>query len=180
MAQHPAAMEIAQLEQRALRAMQAGRPLEAHEAWRHILALDPQHPRALDAVGDHAFRRGDLATARECYERLVHVDGRDTQQWINLAIVRQRLGDEAGEEEALRSALTRDPMDLLALILRGNLFERQGKSHQASQAYGAAAAVAPPLERLHPDLRPSVTHARECLFRLRGKTVAKPIIEPTE
>ena len=25
----------------------------------------------------------------------------------------------------------------------------------------------------------SITHARECLFRLRGKTVAKPIIEPT-
>ena len=162
MAQRQAAVgEVAQLEQRALRAMQAGHPLEALEAWRRILALDPQHPRALDAVGDHAFRRGDLEAARECYERLVRVDGRDTQQWINLAIVRQRLGDEAGEEEALRSALTRDPMDLLALILRGNLYERQGKSHQASQAYGAAAAVAPPLERLHPDLRPSVTHARE-------------------
>ena len=160
MAQQQAAGEIAQLEQRAVRAMQAGRPVEAHEAWRRILGIDPQHPRALDAVGEQAFRRGDLALAKDCYERLVRVDGRDTQQWINLALVRQRLGDEPGEEEALRSALTRDPMDLLALILRGNLYERQGKSHQASQAYGAAAAVSPPLENLHPDLRPAVTHAR--------------------
>jgi aspartyl/asparaginyl beta-hydroxylase (cupin superfamily)/Tfp pilus assembly protein PilF len=160
MAQEPAmTAEIAELEQRALRAAQAGRWQEAHEGWRRLLALAPGHPRALDAVGDHAFRRGDLALARECYEKLVQVDGRDPQQWVNLAIVRQRLGDQKGEEEALKGALTADPMDLLALLLKGDLLDRHGRTHEAARAYGAAAAVAPPMERLHPDLRPAVAKA---------------------
>jgi len=113
----------------------------------------------LGAVGDQAFRRGDLALARDCYEKLVRLDGRDTQQWVNLAIIRQRLGDEPGEEEALRSALSVDPMDLLALLMRGEMLERRGRMHDAAQAYGAAAAVAPPMDRLHPELRPAVTKA---------------------
>lgn len=153
------APEIAQWEGRAVREAQAGHAEQADAAWRRVLELDPRHASALDAVGDRAFRRGDLATALDCYKRLVEVDGSDTQQWINLAIVCQRLGDGKGEEEALTSALSVDPMDLLALILRGNLLERQGKTHQAAQAYGAVAAVAPPLEQLHPDLRPAVTKA---------------------
>ena len=159
MMQDMAAGQVVQIEGRALQAMRAGRLQEALEAWKRVLELNPSHPRALDAVGDHAFRRGDLPVALDCYEKLVAVDGRDSQQWINLAIVRQRLGDDRGEEEALRSALSVDPMDLLALILRGNLLERQGRMHEAAQAYGAAAAVSPPIDQLHPDLRPAVSKA---------------------
>jgi aspartyl/asparaginyl beta-hydroxylase (cupin superfamily) len=155
----PGPAEVRRLQERAVGAMRAGRAQEALQSWKRVLELDAGHAQALDAVGDHAFRTGDLALARDCYERLVGVDGRDTQQWVNLAIVRQRLGDEAGEEEALRSALTVDPMDLLALILRGQLLERQGRMHEAASAYGAAAAVSPPLDRLHPDLRPAVGKA---------------------
>jgi Cytochrome c biogenesis factor len=154
-----AAAEVRQLEERALRAAQAGRAVEAQQAWKRVVELDAGNARALDAVGDHAFRTGDLAVARDCYERLVKVDGRDAQQWINLAIVRQRLGDERGEEEALRGALSLDPADLLALLLRGQMLERQGRMHEAAQAYGAAATVSPPLDRLHPDLRPAVGKA---------------------
>ena len=67
--------------------------------------------------------------------------------------------DIAGEEAAITRALSLDPMDLLALILRADLLERQGKRHEAAQAFGAIVAVAPPVERLHPDLRPAVTRA---------------------
>jgi aspartyl/asparaginyl beta-hydroxylase (cupin superfamily) len=159
MAQELTAAQAAQLEDRAVRAMQSGRLQEAQQAWQQLLRLDPGHPRALDALGDQAFRRGDLALARDCYEKLVRVDGRDTQQWVNLAIIRQRLGDEGGEEEALRSALSVDPMDLLALLMRGQMLERRGRMHEAAQAYGAVAAVAPPMDRLHPELRPAVEKA---------------------
>ncbi len=67
--------------------------------------------------------------------------------------------DEAGEERALKRALTLDPRDLVALVLRANLLERQGHTHRAALAYGAVASVAPPLAQLHPDLKPAVTHA---------------------
>ena len=115
----------------------------------------------LASLGQSAFRAGDLAAARVHYMQLVKADGSDTQQWVNLAVVCQGLRDEAGEEGAIKGALARDPLDLLALILRANLLERQGKRHEAAHAYGAVATVSPPLDRLHPDLRPAVSHAMQ-------------------
>jgi aspartyl/asparaginyl beta-hydroxylase (cupin superfamily) len=111
------------------------------------------------SLGQAALRRGDLAAAREHYSALVRADGGDAQQWVNLAVACHGLRDEQGEENAIREALVRDPLDLLALLLRANLLERQGKRHEAAQCYGAVAAVSPPLDRLHPDLRPGVEHA---------------------
>lgn len=116
---------------------------------------------SLKALGQRAFRAGDLAGARDYYQRVVQADGNDPQQWVNLAVVCQGLRDEAGEEAAIKGALARDPLDLLALILRANFLERQGRRHDAAQAYGAVITVSPPLDRLHPDLRPSVAHALE-------------------
>jgi aspartyl/asparaginyl beta-hydroxylase (cupin superfamily) len=152
--------EVLALEEQAARAAQSGRPDEAVRAWERLLALEPRHARALDALGQFAFRRGDLQQARALLERLVMADGSDPQQWVNLAVACQGLKDEAGEEKAIQQALSVDPGDLLALLLRGNLLERQGRTHDAARAYGAATTVAPPGDRLHPELRPSVAHAR--------------------
>src|SRR5687767_2415574 len=158
--QETAAAEVQALEAQAARAAQAGREEEVLRLWSRILDLQPAHARALDILGQVAFRRGDLARARVLLERLVQADGRDPQQWVNLAVACQGLGDAAGEEAAIRQALSVDPSDLLALLMRGNLLERLGRRHEAARAYGAAATVAPPMDRLHPDLRPPVAHAR--------------------
>jgi len=151
--------EVRALEAQAVHASQAGRHEEALRFWSRILDLQPEHARALDVLGQVAFRRGDLGKARVLLERLVREDGRDPQQWVNLAVTCQGLKDEAGEEAAIRQALSVDPSDLLALLMRGNLLERQGRTHDAARAFGAAATVAPAMDRLHPDLRPSVSHA---------------------
>ena len=151
--------EINALEAQAARAAQSGREPEAVRLWNRILEIDPRHVRALAALGQRSFRGGDMQAARAAFQRLVEADGSDPQQWINLALACRNLKDEAGEESAIQRALSADPLDLLALILRGNLLERQGKTHQAARAFGAAATVSPPLERLHPDLRPAVSHA---------------------
>lgn len=154
-----AAQEINALEAAAARAMQAGREQEALGFWSRILAIDPNHGRTLSAIGQHSFRKGDLESARTAFQRVVDTDGSDPQQWISLALVHQKRNDEPGEEQAIQRALTVDPTDLLALILRANLFERQGSTHKAALAYGAVATVAPPVERLNQDLRPAVAHA---------------------
>ena len=151
--------EINALEARAARAVQTGKEQEALRLWGHILEIDPNHARTLSALGQHAFRKGDAQSARVAFQRVVDTDGSDSQQWVNLALACQRLNDEQGEVDAIKAALTVDPTDLLGLILRGNLFERQGKSHHAAAAYGAVAAVSPSFDRLNPDLRPAVTHA---------------------
>jgi aspartyl/asparaginyl beta-hydroxylase (cupin superfamily) len=151
--------EILVLEEQALRASQMGRGEDARRAWERILALDPGHARALDLLGQAAFRRGDLPQARALLERLTQADGADPQQWVNLAVACQGLRDEAAEEAAIRRALTVDPRNLLALLMRGNLMERRGRTHEAARAYGAAATVSPAVDRLLPELRPAVTHA---------------------
>ncbi len=129
----------------------------------------------IEALGKSAFRRGDLEAARTHYDRLVQADGSDPQQWINLAVVCQGLRDEPGEEAAIKGALARDPLDLLALILSANLLERQGKRHEAARAYGAVATVSPPLDRLNPDLRPAVSHAMQ--FRDRYQLEVAEFLE---
>ena len=154
-----AAQEIIVLEAEAARALQLGREQDTLNFWGRILAIDPNHGRTLSAIGQHAFRKGNLDAARTAFQRVVDTDGTDPQQWISLALVFQNLKDEAGEEKSIAHALTVDPSDLLALIMRGNLLERQGKTHLAAQAYGAAATVSPPAERLDPSLLQAVTHA---------------------
>lgn len=117
-------------------------------------------PSALLSMSQRAFRTGDLAGAHAALTRLVALPGCGLQPWINLAVVCQAQGDEAGEEAAIRAALMLDASDLLALILRAGLLARQGKRHAAARAYGTVAAVAPPLERLAPNLQPAVREAQ--------------------
>jgi len=155
----PRLQEINALEAEAVRAARSGRDEEANRLWGRILQIDSTHARTLTALGQRAFAQGDIESARVAFQRLVDADGSDPQQWISLALACQNLRDEPGEENAIQRALAVNPTDLPALLLRGKLFERQGKNHQAARAYGAAASVSPPLERLHPDLRPAVSHA---------------------
>jgi len=156
-----AAAAVNALSGEAARAAQAGDESGMIRAWARILEIDPNHSPTLSGMGHFSFRKGNLQAARTAFQRVADTDGSDVQQWINLALVNQRLGDDVAEAEAIRRGLALDPSDLLCLVLRGNLLERQGKQHQAARAYSAAATVAPPLEQLHPELRPAVLHARE-------------------
>ena len=155
----PAAAEAAALDDQALAELQRGRPREALLLWRRVLAIEPRHLRALNMLGQLSFQQGDFATARQAFETITVADGSDPRQWVNLSFACQRLGDEAAEEAALFKALSVDASDLLALLQRGRLYERQGRRAEAAGAYGAAAVVAPPAERLTPELRPLLLHA---------------------
>jgi aspartate beta-hydroxylase len=154
-----AANQIAVLHSAATQAAQAGRTNEALAVWAQILQIDPNHVATLTALGKHAMRSGDMKGARAAFERVTKVDGRDQQQWLNLALANRQLHDDAAEEAAITQALTVDPMDLLALIMRAEMYERFGKRHQAASAHAAVANVAPPLDQLHPSLRPAVERA---------------------
>ena len=151
--------EINALEVQAVGAAQSGREAEAISLWRRILEIDPGHARTLTTLGLRAFHKGDLQEARAAFQRLVDANGTEPQQWINLALACRQLKDQPGEESAISRALSLDPTELVALILRADLLERQGKRHQAALAHGAVSSVSPPLDRLHPDLKPAVSHA---------------------
>ena len=156
-----AAPEIEAFEAAAIRAAQAGREEEAIRHWTRILELDPNHLRTLASLGQRAFRRGDMLGARAAFQRLADIDGSDAQRWVHLALAHRGLNDEPAEEGAIRQALSIDPTDLVALILRADLVERQGKRHEAAVAHGRVAAVSPPLDRLRPELRPALARSLE-------------------
>jgi aspartate beta-hydroxylase len=158
--QQPALQEITALEAAAARAAQGGREDEAVRLYGRILAIDPNHLVSLAALGQRAFRQGDLQSARTCFQRLADLDGADPQRWIHLALACRSLNDEEAEESAIQRALSLDPTDLVALILRADLLERQGRKHAAAVAHGRVATVSPPLERLRPELRPAVAKAQ--------------------
>jgi aspartyl/asparaginyl beta-hydroxylase (cupin superfamily) len=151
--------EIAILEAAAIQATKAGKEEDAARLWARLLELAPAHPLALSSLGKRAFRYGDHATARLAFERLVRADQDDPQSWINLALACQAQKDEAAEETAIHNALVADPSNMVALILRANLLERQGDTHKSASVYGAVAQVAPPLAQLEPGMRTAVEHA---------------------
>ena len=151
--------DLRALEGQAAQAEMSGRLDDAARVWERIVEAVPNHAPALFSLGQYFLRKNDPGRAKLWLDKVVKADGRDPQQWLSLAVACQGLKDEAGEEAALTGALKADPSDLLALILRANLFERQGRVADASRLYGAVAVIAPPAERLHPDLRASVAHA---------------------
>ncbi|SFD26214.1 aspartyl/asparaginyl beta-hydroxylase domain-containing protein [Massilia yuzhufengensis] len=157
--QQPDPRQLATLERDALQAANRGDAQGAARLWESILARSPGHPRALRSLSHLAFQSGDLARARGLLDRLVVADGRDIQQWLNLAVVCLAMRDDAAEEAAIRGALTVDAYDLVALVMRSRLFIRQGRRQEAAGACAAVAAVAPPLDRLAPDLQPAVREA---------------------
>jgi aspartyl/asparaginyl beta-hydroxylase (cupin superfamily) len=151
--------EVNALEAEAVRAAQSGREDVAVSLWSRILEIDPRHARTLTVLGQRAFRNGDFPSARATFQQLTEADGSNPEQWINLALACRQLKDETAEESAIQRALVLEPKHLVALILRANLLERQGKTHQAAQVSVAVAQAAGPLERLHPELRLAVSSA---------------------
>lgn len=160
--------DAAILEAAAIQAAQSGRDDEAARLWSMLLDLNPQHPLALTALGKRAYRLGDHASARRAFERLVRAERDQPQHWINLALACQGQGDEQAEQQAIHNALVADPHDMVALLLRANLLERQGQTHKSASAYGAVASVAPPLERLAPGMRDAVAHAHRYIERYQS------------
>lgn len=160
MAPGSAAEEVRSLHAQARDALQRGHRDEAARAMRRVLELDADDPGALSLLGQLSFSKGELIVARDLLARAAQLNPRDPQAWTSLSMVQQRLGDAEATESALSQALQADPHDLLALLLRGKHFERQGRQQQAAQAYGAAATVAPPLDQLSPELRVAVQKAQ--------------------
>src|SRR5215472_12864499 len=156
-----AAPEIEALEAAAVRAAQAGRDEEVISYWNRILAVDPNHVRTLSALGQRYLRKGDLQSARAAFERVTSIQGSDTQSWCHLALACRGLNDEQAEESAIQRALSSNQIDLMALILRADLLERQGKMHEAAVAHGCVATGSPPPEQLRPKLRSAVMRSQK-------------------
>jgi aspartyl/asparaginyl beta-hydroxylase (cupin superfamily) len=154
---------IANLAQAALAAMRAGRMDEAAHTWDQILARAPEHAQALLYRGQIALLRKDVAGATALLERAAEAAPREPAIVLNMAFACRAAGDLAGEAENLERALTLDPYFFPALLAKGAMLERAGHPRSAAQVYRNAIKIAPPEERVPPDLRGALQHARQCV-----------------
>jgi aspartate beta-hydroxylase len=132
---------------------------EANALWSAVLALAPCHLAALTQVGQAAWNRGDLAAAAQAFDTAAQVEPANPRRWVNLAMVQERGGDEAGLAASIARALALEPRELMALLMRGRQHERAGRAAAAAADFGAAVAVSPPIDQLLPEHRPALAHA---------------------
>ncbi len=151
------------LMQGADRAAMAGRMDEAARLWGQVLALTPDHPKALFYLGQHELYRKDLKAARELFERAAKGAPREPGIPLNLSFVFRAMGDANAEAEALIQALIIDPYFYPALLSKGMLFERAGQRRSAAQVYTSVLRIIPPDDQLPPSVRAPIAHAREVI-----------------
>lgn len=114
-------------------ALAAGRFDRADEAWRKVLALDPDQPEALEGLASASERKSNLDEAihlrRQLVERAPTAEG-----WRNLAALLERKGDDDGLLEARRNVVELEPLgpDWAAL---GRAFLRLRRPSEAAEAF---------------------------------------------
>lgn len=108
--------------------------------WSVALApRDPQTHFALAVFAEKNFAPEDLARSLEEYERAVALAPNDFRLWLALGKARERGGDAAGAELALRKSLSLAPNYSFVQWTLGNQLLRQGKTAEAFAEIRAAA-----------------------------------------
>jgi aspartate beta-hydroxylase len=116
--------------------------------------------RALKESGVEALRRGDPRKAREAFERIVEAGRADASACIGLAYACRSLNDNAASLAAVDKALSLEPRNLRALILKADYLAEAGDARAASAFYVAATRSAPAADQLPSDLRKDLDRAR--------------------
>lgn len=113
--------------------------------------------------GMEALRRGDAQAARKAFEAAVAGGAQDSATLFGLAMACNNLGDWQTACDTLDRALTRDPYNLRALILRGDILDRQGDTRSAASFYSAALKAAGRAGSLPADIIDGLTRAQNAL-----------------
>jgi Aspartyl/Asparaginyl beta-hydroxylase len=116
-----------------------------------------QHP--LETQADARAAAGDYAGALALLNQLVTGAPDHFGAWIKLSAMAGASGDTARAAAAVDHALTLQPLDLTALLMRARQLEAAGRSDEAGEAYGRALAQAP--DPAPPQLGPILGHAAE-------------------
>ncbi len=88
--------EIDSILQRAAVLFRDGEPLLAETECRRALALNPEHPGALTALGFLLHTASRFGEAEETYSTLTRLEPQRWQHWMNLGTARRGLTDLDG------------------------------------------------------------------------------------
>jgi aspartyl/asparaginyl beta-hydroxylase (cupin superfamily) len=155
------AMELRSLMSAAEQALERGHPTEALSYISRAKATAPRNPDVLAASGLLVLRTRDAAQAKALIEEAIALDPDNPRYRVNLAVVLRELADPDAELQALEAALSLDPYFFAANLQKGSLFELQGKSKQAANAFHAALSSLRPGVAIPSPLRPMLEHAQQ-------------------
>jgi hypothetical protein len=116
---------------------------------------------ALARSAADALRRGDPRTARDLFLQAARAGQVDVPVFMGLAFACLALEDWPGVAASTDRVLLLDPRNLRALIMRGDVHERDGDSRAAAAYYLTALRSAPPADRAPPDLLPELRRVQQ-------------------
>lgn len=112
---------------------------------------------------EHAIRQGNTTAALELLRRAETLAPDNISVYLYKSLAYRATGDLATALAAIEKALVLDPYNFLARLSRGWLLDQQGRQRKAAAAYREALAIAPPEDRLAPDLKGVVARARQAV-----------------
>ncbi|GAB4228149.1 MAG: hypothetical protein Kow00121_57000 [Elainellaceae cyanobacterium] len=125
----------------------ANQLLEAEQAYRQVLAVQPHHPDALYGLGVVMQRKGEYLTAETLFKTLLQVQPNDIKTWFSLGTLYQMQNQLPEAENAYQQALTLQPeSSAISLALYHNLgytFQQQSKWEEAIVCYQKARELQP-------------------------------------
>jgi tetratricopeptide (TPR) repeat protein len=122
---------------------QAGKLAEAERCYRQVLAIQPNHPDALQLLGAVAYQLGHYDVAAESIRCAIKQDPTNPAWFSNLGLA---LEGQGKFEEALlshNSALKLKPDNAEVLNNRGNALRALGRTDEALASYDAALVFDP-------------------------------------
>lgn len=136
-------MQAAALYDQGLTLSRAGRHLEAIERFEAALAVQPDDPKILFALGSTAQALGMPAPAELFYRRVLAAEPGRIEALVNLANLLRTTGQFDAAIALLEPALARSPHSPELAMTLGSAFREKGDGANAVRYYRAALAISP-------------------------------------
>ncbi|MFZ1643648.1 MAG: tetratricopeptide repeat protein [Candidatus Contendobacter sp.] len=146
---HPSPAKIAEWLARALAWQRRGHLVEARTLCQRVLAVQPDHPEALNLLGILLWRQGQWVQAEQSIRRAIHSGPGYAAAYVNLA--KLLIGRKRHEEAiaVFQQAIRIRPDQVEAGVELGALLGELGRLPEAVDAYRRASARCPADAEVH-------------------------------
>ncbi|MDA0831662.1 MAG: tetratricopeptide repeat protein [Planctomycetota bacterium] len=107
----------------------------AEQTYRRALTIDPSHQPSYHSLAQLYIESGRQGEALALAQEWADIEPYKAEPFVELAFVQRELGDTAGSEQSLRSALQANPRHPKALAHLGQVYQDSGRTDQAAALY---------------------------------------------